>query len=127
MEVRTISQGGQAALNYNNTTQVHIEDSGVSSGNQTNIHVSKENVQVGANEKRYEEKDVKKAVDKLNKLLEDSNTHVEYEVYDKFKDIIIKIVDDDTKKVIKEMPPRKILDMVAKLCEIAGVLVDQKA
>ena len=38
-----------------------------------------------------------------------------------------KIVDRDTKEVLVEVPPKKILDMIAKLCEISGVVFDKKA
>ena len=40
--------------------------------------------------------------------------------------VTIKIVDKDTKKVLKEYPPEKTLDMIAKVWEMAGLLVDQK-
>jgi hypothetical protein len=36
------------------------------------------------------------------------------------------IIDKDTKKVIKELPPEKTLDMIAKVWELAGILVDEK-
>jgi len=39
---------------------------------------------------------------------------------------MIKIVDDDSKKVLLEIPSEKILDMVASMCENAG-LIDKKA
>ncbi|SKA72712.1 flagellar protein FlaG [Clostridium sp. USBA 49] len=77
--------------------------------------------------KDIQEKDLKNAVDKLNKFLEDNKTHAEYEIHDKLNDVMIKIVDDNTGKVIKEIPPQKILDMVAKMCEIVGILFDKKA
>ena len=35
-------------------------------------------------------------------------------------------VDKDTKKVVKEFPPEKTLDMIAKVWEMAGLLVDEK-
>ena len=38
----------------------------------------------------------------------------------------IKLVDRDTKEVIKELPPEKTLDMIAKVWEMAGILVDEK-
>ena len=38
----------------------------------------------------------------------------------------MKIVDKDTKKVIRELPPEKTLDMIAKAWELAGILVDEK-
>lgn len=40
--------------------------------------------------------------------------------------VTIKIVDKDTKEVIKELPPEKTLDMIAKVWEMAGILVDEK-
>ena len=40
--------------------------------------------------------------------------------------ITIKIVDKETKKVIKELPPEKTLDMIAKVWEMAGLFVNEK-
>ena len=53
---------------------------------------------------------IKKAVEDINKKAKNS----------------IKIVDKDTKKVIKELPPEKTLDMIAKVWEMAGLMVDEK-
>lgn len=79
-------------------------------------------------QKSISEADVKKAVDKLNKFIDDENTHVVYEQHDKFKNtFIVKIVDNSTGQVIQEIPPKKLLDMVAKMCEMVGVLFDKKA
>ncbi|MDS0524120.1 flagellar protein FlaG [Clostridium sp. SHJSY1] len=75
----------------------------------------------------YLPEDLKKAIDKLNNFLKDEHTHVEYSIHDKFKTVMIKIVDDSTKETIMEVPPKKILDLVAKMCELAGVIYDKKA
>jgi flagellar protein FlaG len=77
--------------------------------------------------REIKEVDVQKAVDKLNKFLEDDQTHAEYEIHSKFKDVMIKIIDDKTGNVVLEIPPKKILDMIAKMCEMVGVMVDKKA
>lgn len=73
------------------------------------------------------EEDLKKAVDKLNKFMEDEGTHAVYEVHEKLNDVMIKIVDNNTKEVILEVPPKKILDMVSKMMEMVGLLVDKRA
>lgn len=74
------------------------------------------------------EKDIKSAVNKLNKFLQGENTHLEYERHKVFKNqFIVKIIDNKTKEVIKEVPSKKILDMVAEICKLAGVIVDKKA
>ena len=38
----------------------------------------------------------------------------------------LRVDDKKTKEVIKELPPEKTLDMIAKAWEIAGILVDEK-
>ena len=40
--------------------------------------------------------------------------------------VTIKIVDKETKEIIKEFPPEKTLDMIAKVWEMAGLFVDEK-
>lgn len=133
MEVRNVSQGGQTALD-NTYRIVSGQDSSdnvvVSQGNDSNSIQNTDTDSSGAAEvktNQANEKDVKKAVDKLNGFLEGESTHVEYSVHDVYKhDVIIKIVDNDTGKVIMEIPPKKILDMVAKMCELIGVLIDRK-
>lgn len=67
---------------------------------------------------------IKKAVEQLNK----SMTHSEaiFGIHEKTNRVTIKIVDKDTKEVIRELPPEKTLDMIAKVWELAGLLVDEK-
>ena len=36
------------------------------------------------------------------------------------------LICEDTKKVLKEIPPEKTLDMIAKVWELAGLMVDEK-
>ena len=68
---------------------------------------------------------IKKAVGDLNKKL-DANTEAVFGVHEKTNRVTIKMVDKDTKKVIKEFPPDKTLDMIAKVWELAGIMVDEK-
>jgi flagellar protein FlaG len=67
---------------------------------------------------------MKKAVEKLNK----SMTHSEavFGIHEATNRVTIKIVDKETKEVIKELPPEKTLDMISKVWELAGMLVDEK-
>lgn len=126
MEVNLVSQGGHTAtLNYNTESFLDMP-----------IMQSPplgENILIGDNrgflikDKNYTLDEAKKAADKLNKLFKDKSTYVEYEVYGKSKSITIKILDNKTKEIVKEIPPRKLIDMVDKLCELAGIFVDKRA
>ena len=72
------------------------------------------------------DKQLKEAVKDLHKKLDNSNNEVMFGVHEATKRVTIKIVDKDTKKVVKEFPPEKTLDMIAKVWEMAGILVDEK-
>jgi flagellar protein FlaG len=76
--------------------------------------------------KEYSKKDLDSAVKKINNFLKDENTHAEYSYHKETQTVMIKIVDDDTKQVILEIPPKKILDMIASMCKECG-LFDRKA
>lgn len=67
---------------------------------------------------------VKKAVEQLNKNL--TNSEAIFGIHDATNRVTIKIVDKETKEVLKEIPPEKTLDMIAKAWELAGILVDEK-
>ena len=54
------------------------------------------------------------------------NSEAIFGIHDATNRVMIKIVDKDTKEVLKEYPPEKTLDMIAKVWEVAGLLVDEK-
>lgn len=92
------------------------------------IKVSKQNESnTPINQQDNNEKEIKIAVSKINKILEGEGTHIQYERHDFFKQMIIRVIDNKTNEVIEEIPSKKILDVVAKMCEMAGILVDKKA
>lgn len=67
---------------------------------------------------------LKKAIEEINRKA--AHTTAQFGVHEGTNRITIKIVDKDTKKVIRELPPEKTLDMIAKAWELAGILVDEK-
>lgn len=67
---------------------------------------------------------LKKAVEDINKKA--VNSEAIFGIHEATNRVTIKIIDKDTKKVIKELPPEKTLDMIAKVWELAGLMVDEK-
>ncbi len=68
---------------------------------------------------------IMKAISDMTKNVK-SNAEAVFGIHDKTNRVTIKMVDKDTKKVIKEFPPEETLDMIAKVWEIAGIMVDEK-
>ena len=78
----------------------------------------------GDNQKEPDRETLKKAVDNLNKSM--PNTEAVFGIHEGTNRVTIKIVDKTTKKTIKELPPEKTLDMIERVWEMAGILVDEK-
>ena len=67
---------------------------------------------------------IRKAVEEVNKKA--VNSEAIFGIHEATNRVTIKIIDKDTRKVIKEIPPEKALDMIAKVWELAGLMVDEK-
>ena len=68
---------------------------------------------------------IRQAVEKINKEAQ-YNGEAVFGIHDETNRVTIKIVDKTTKEVIKEFPPEKTLDMIAKVWEMAGIMVDER-
>ena len=108
--------------------QSNFADTGITYNIEKNVVGPKlDQIDNSFSEKQNTEKEIKNAVNKINKFLEGEGTHVKYQKHDVLNQMIISVIDNNTNEVIKEIPSKKILDMVAKMCEMAGILVDKKA
>lgn len=67
---------------------------------------------------------MRKAVEEINKNVK--NSEAVFGFHEETNRVTIKIIDKKSKEVIKEFPPEKTLDMIAKVWEMAGLMVDQK-
>lgn len=72
------------------------------------------------------EKQVQAAIEHVNKASKMSKTRCEFSYHEATKRVSIKVLDDDTGDVIREIPPEKSLEMVEKMWELAGMVVDEK-
>jgi len=72
------------------------------------------------------ERVVIEAIQKANKAISGGNRRFEFSIHEATNEIVVKVFNSDTDELIKEIPNEKILDMVAKICEMAGILVDER-
>lgn len=131
MEVNSI---GQNAININ----AYSTNSNMSEYAQTSTEVAVPQVQQvqkaetqiaednNTEKKEYSKKDIDDALNKINNFLKDDKTHAEYTYNEEMKTMMVKVIDENTKEVVLEIPPKKILDMVASMLRQVGLL-DKKA
>ncbi len=71
--------------------------------------------------------DLKKLTENLNRLLDAFDIAARFSVHEVTKDIMVRIYNSKTNETIREIPPKKILDMVANMMKLVGMLLDEKA
>lgn len=72
------------------------------------------------------EKTVINAIEHANNAIRITNRRFEFSIHEKTKEIMVKVIDADTDEIIREIPPEKILDMVAMMWEMVGIIVDER-
>lgn len=72
------------------------------------------------------ERAIIEAIERANKAVQLVDTSFEFSIHEETHQIMVKVLNRETKEVIREIPPEKILDMVAKIWEMAGIIVDER-
>ena len=81
---------------------------------------------VAETEKENATSKMKDAIDKVNKKIEPTKTRCEFSYHEETKRISIKVIDQTTEETIREIPPEETLDMLSKIWELAGLMVDER-
>lgn len=69
---------------------------------------------------------IKNAVDHANQTMRHAKTKCEFSYHEETKRVSIKVIDEETEEVIREIPPEETLEMLSKMWELAGLMVDEK-
>ena len=72
------------------------------------------------------EDDFKNATDELNDFMQSMNTDIKFTLHTKTNTLMIQVEDGKTHQTLREFPAHELLDMMARLRDNIGVLVDKK-
>ncbi|MDC3412232.1 flagellar protein FlaG [Aquibacillus sp. 3ASR75-11] len=86
---------------------------------------SNEQAIVGQSDKLDKEQ-VQGMVKAINDFLEPTKTALKYQFHEKLNEYYVTIINPETKEIIREIPPKKLLDVYASMAELMGFIVDEK-
>ncbi|MDR4889980.1 flagellar protein FlaG [Fredinandcohnia sp. QZ13] len=78
------------------------------------------------NKKDINEKELDQVVTDMNQVLGNTHTSLKYVYHEKLEKYYVSLVNDDTKEVVREIPPKKLLDIYASMRDYLGLFVDNK-
>lgn len=121
MDVSNVSQGGLSTSGLSQT--INSKENASVNGNDS----PKGNQNNSENKNGITEEQVKNVVEKMNKLMSEDATHVEYELHKGILDAVVKIIDNNTNEVIKQIPAQHVVDAMENLYNSIGMILDKKA
>lgn len=77
-------------------------------------------------DKYVNKKNVKDAVGKVNDFIDPVITNLKFIFHEDLHEYYVTVVDPITNEVIKEIPPKKMLDMYVAMAKYMGLLIDEK-
>lgn len=78
------------------------------------------------NESAVLAKDVENAVTILNGFIDPSRTNLKFVYHEQLNEYYVTVVNPLTNETVREIPPKKMLDMYAAMAEFMGILIDTK-
>ena len=71
-------------------------------------------------------KNVSQAVESMQEIVKVFNTRLSFKVDDATGKVVIKVVDNETGDVIRQIPPQEILETISKIRDVVGLLFDKE-
>ena len=128
MEVEGV---GKVAAGYRKTEvpvveqeAVHVSQPKEVAASESKVLEKQDQEQKQNKERVVSEASINDAVSKANRNMD--KVRCEYSYHKETNRVSIRVIDEATKEVIREIPPEKSLDMLQKMWEMAGILVDEK-
>ncbi|MEW5814141.1 MAG: flagellar protein FlaG [Spirochaetota bacterium] len=74
----------------------------------------------------YTKEDIENYLKKILKSNPNFNRRLKFSVNEELNQVVVKVIDSETDKVIKEIPPAEIQKLQVRIREIIGILFDEK-
>ncbi len=123
MDVRGIDSLRVQAQQYDSSVREDIAVSAPEESQENVKPIAKQDVDKG-DEQPLSEKEQQRRMARLQDTLKNHNIEISYN--EEVNRYAIKVLDSDSKEVVKEIPSEKTLEMFARMLEIEGLLVDEK-
>jgi flagellar protein FlaG len=111
--IHSLHSGGEYTTNVTHTTQTK----NVNENNNSQVQ------QMSQDELK---KRLKEITEEVNDAIKPLNQDLKFHFDDKSNELVVKVVDTKTDKVIKQFPPQEALNLMQKVKEVVGLLFDER-
>ena len=85
-----------------------------------------EKIEVKTEEQSVSKEKLQQAVDSVNEFLQLNHSASKFVFHEGLDRYFVQVVDTETEEVVKEIPPKKLLDAFYEMQKLVGMIVDEK-
>lgn len=127
--MRIASQGQStdavtASTNISKSTETKNNNSIVKV--QPTVQPATEKTLVAGEEQEISKEKLEQAVNTINEFLQINHSASKFVFHDGLDRYFVQVVDTQTEEVVKEIPPKKLLDAFYEMQKLLGMIVDEK-
>lgn len=126
MDINSVGNIGKITTAYEKTLAADTTNSVQTTSQPTSSSNKEIGDQANIQDSKVDKDKLSKELDGLNKLMQANNTHLRFMLHDQLNEYYVEVIDDRTNEVIREVPSKKMMDMVAQMHKMIGFLVDEK-
>jgi flagellar protein FlaG len=93
---------------------------------ETKLTPSSQSLQNNPDTKSMSKNDVKNLVEKLNSYISSLNDSVKFSYSEDAKALVVKVVDNKTGQVIRQIPPEELIKLEASLSKSIGIVFNKE-
>ncbi|MDZ5471976.1 flagellar protein FlaG [Bacillus sp. 31A1R] len=126
MKINSLASSTSSIENTTDYSKKQVQESTIIE-QQQEIHQEQKKLEL--EEKRTKglsKEEAEHIVNGINEFLQPKYTNLSFKLHDKLDKFYVEVVDQETKKVIREIPDRELLDVYAKMTEFLGLFIDKK-
>lgn len=76
-------------------------------------------------EENVDLKKLEKAVEFINKTMETHGTELRFSIHKESGEYLVQVIETQNNEVIREIPPERVLDFVAHIKKMLGIIIDK--
>lgn len=127
MKIETLTSSTQKA-DYSSSV---LKDLAVNKVDKVNLKEQQQEKQLSAQNNKEKKKELTKeeaehVVNGMNEFLKPKFTSLKFKLHEELERYYVEVIDQDTQKVVREIPSKELLDMYAKMTDFLGLFIDKK-
>ncbi len=126
MDIHSVGNVGKITTSYEKTLAADTTNKVQSTSQPAPVTKEAVGETASVQDVKVDKDKLNKEIEGLNKWLQASSTHLKFQLHDKLNEYYVEVIDDQTNQVIREIPSKKMMDMVAQMHEMIGILIDEK-